>query len=201
MEMLARFMKLASGFADNLAIYVARAEGLTLWKSRGTKTFPKTISEGAAEADMYVRSVSARGKPVAAIAASPATRQDALEFLTGCLERAIKLLGLKLQNPASTSTDPQSGGSETLHAEAREAARALVSEIASKREMEVINGRVNSDIYQRLQGDIESARRQYLERVPCVIAASRDYFDEELVRSLAENHPSLMGAGFPGSRD
>ena len=67
--------------------------------------------------------------------------------------------------------------------------------------MDVIHGRVNSDLYQRLQGDIESARRQYLERVPCTIAASRDYFDEELVRSLAENHPALMGAGFPGRED
>jgi hypothetical protein len=199
MEMLVRFLKLASGFGESIAVYIAKADGLALWKSRGEGVYPPTISQETAATDMYFRPIIARGKPVAAIAAAPVFRRDALDFLTTCLERSIALLGLKLQNPAAVPAPPAKA--IEAHEEAREAARALVTEIATTREMDLIEGRVNSDIYQRLHDDIETARRLYQERVPCGIAVSRDYFDEELVKALTENHPSLMGAGYPGPID
>jgi hypothetical protein len=201
LEMLVRFMKLASSFAESIAIYVTRGEALTLWKARGPKTFPSSMSAATVGADHYFRVISARGRTVAAVAAAPKTRGDALDFLAGCLERSIILLGVKLLNPAQSAQSPAAAAGAAIHEDARKTARTLISEIASNHELEVIHGRVKSDIYTRLRGEIEDARRQYLERVPCAIAASRDYFDEELVRGLAENKPALMGAGFPGAGD
>ncbi|HEX5000678.1 MAG TPA: hypothetical protein VFY29_20815 [Terriglobia bacterium] len=199
MEMLARFLKLAAGFAQSVAIYVARPEGLKLWKARGLAKFPPAISPQSA-GTLYFCPIMTRGRPVAAIAAAPTFRRDALDFLAASLERSITMLGLKLQDPPATAAG-RAEATDPVHADAREAARTLVSEIKSNREQDVLEGRVNADLYRRLQADIEAARGRYLERVPLGIAASRDYFDEALIRELAQDRPALMGAGYNGSPD
>src|SRR5262245_4351758 len=66
-EMLARFLRLAEPFADNLAVYVVKAGGLALWKSRGTTAFAEAISNEAPSSDSYFKAMTVRGKTVAAI--------------------------------------------------------------------------------------------------------------------------------------
>jgi hypothetical protein len=99
-EILARFLRMAEPFADGLAIYVAKGEGLSLWKSIGKGAFPEIISRQTNDPESYFRSLSVRGQSVGAISAVPPFKSEALEFLAGSLEHAIEVFGLKLRVPA-----------------------------------------------------------------------------------------------------
>ena len=95
-EILARFMRLTEPLAAGLALYVAKADGLALWKDRG-KTFPQIISQETTDPEFYFKTITVRGKTVAAIYASQPYKAEALIFMTACLERAVEFFGLKLR--------------------------------------------------------------------------------------------------------
>jgi hypothetical protein len=82
---------------------------------------------------------------------------------------------------------------QKLHEDAKRFARLLVSEIKLYNEAQVSAGRENKDLYERLKDDIERSRRMYLERVPEHIHSTTNYFYEELVRTLANGDPILLG--------
>jgi hypothetical protein len=82
---------------------------------------------------------------------------------------------------------------QKLHEDAKRFARLLVSEIKLYNEAQVSAGRERRDLYDRLKDDIERSRRMYMERVPAHVASSTDYFYDELVRTLANGDPSLLG--------
>ncbi len=87
--------------------------------------------------------------------------------------------------PASTTEDDQS---------ARRYARLLVSEIKLYNEGTVRLGRQNRDLLERLRPEIDRARKLYEERVPAHVPARGTYFDDELVQTLADGDPGLLGA-------
>ena len=76
---------------------------------------------------------------------------------------------------------------------ARRYARLLVSEIKLYHESAVTAGRRDRNLLERLRAEIERARRLYGERVPAEVLARTDYFDQELVRTLANGDASLLG--------
>ena len=76
---------------------------------------------------------------------------------------------------------------------ARRYARLLVSEIKLYHESAVTAGRRDRNLLERLRGEIDRARRLYGERVPASVQARTDYFDQELVRTLANGDASLLG--------
>ena len=82
---------------------------------------------------------------------------------------------------------------QKLHDDAKRFARLLVSEIKLYNEAQVAAGREHRDLYERLREDIERSRRMYQERVPTQIHSSTNYFYEELVRTLANGDPTLLG--------
>lgn len=82
---------------------------------------------------------------------------------------------------------------QKLHEDAKRFARLLVSEIKLYNEAQVSAGRENRDIYERLKEDIERSRKMYMERVPQHIHTTTNYFYEELVRTLANGDPTLLG--------
>lgn len=82
------------------------------------------------------------------------------------------------------------------HRKAQRFARLLVDEIKLYNQAKVTEGRKNRDIYDRLKEDIEKSRSMYLKRYGATVAANADYFSSEVVRSLAEDDSSLMGANF-----
>jgi hypothetical protein len=82
---------------------------------------------------------------------------------------------------------------QKLHDDAKRFARLLVSEIKLYNEAQVAAGREHRDLYERLKEDIERSRRMYQERVPVHIHSSTNYFYEELVRTLANGDPQLLG--------
>jgi hypothetical protein len=77
-------------------------------------------------------------------------------------------------------------------AAARRYAHLLVSEIALYHEPAVIAGRRDRDLAQRLGDEIARARLLYEERVPAHVTDRADYFDRELLRTLAAGDPSLL---------
>jgi hypothetical protein len=82
------------------------------------------------------------------------------------------------------------------HRKAQRFARLLVDEIKLYNSAKVAEGRKNKDLYDRLKEDIEKSRATYKKRYGATVAANADYFQVELVRSLAEDDVSIMGPNF-----
>lgn len=85
-----------------------------------------------------------------------------------------------------------------VHRKAQRFARLLMDEIKLYNQAKVSEGRKNRDLYDRLKEDIEKSRATYQKRYGNTAAANADYFSHEVVRSLAEDDISLMGANFKG---
>ena len=75
---------------------------------------------------------------------------------------------------------------------ARRYARLLLSEIKLYNEAAVKAGREGRDLFERLRPEIERARGLYEERISPSLKARNLYFDQELVRTLADGDPSLL---------
>ncbi len=100
---------------------------------------------------------------------------------------------------APAGAPPQMSAEDTeVHRKAQRFARLLMDEIKLYNQAKVSDGRKNKDIYDRLKEDIEKSRATYLKRYGNTVAANADYFSHEVVRSLAEDDISLMGANFKG---
>jgi len=99
--------------------------------------------------------------------------------------------------PAGLDDPPLSAGARDPDSEARRLARLLVSEIELYRQAEVIEGRKSKDLYQRLKADIERSREIFARRFGADVGKQFDYFQDELVRTLAGNDPSLLGSNGP----
>ena len=83
-----------------------------------------------------------------------------------------------------------------IHCKAQRFARLLVDEIKLYNQAKVSEGRKNRDLYDRLKEDIDKSFATYQKRYGNTVAASAGYFNGELVRSLAEDDISLLGANF-----
>jgi len=101
-------------------------------------------------------------------------------------------------SPAA-ATDPFAGLSPEdadTHRKAQRFARLLVDEIKLYNQAKVAEGRRHKDLYDRLKDDIEKSRNTYQKRYGNTAAAAGDYFQKEVVRSLAEDDLGVMGANF-----
>jgi hypothetical protein len=99
----------------------------------------------------------------------------------------------------ATATDPWAGLSAEdadVHRKAQRFARLLVDEIKLYNQAKVAEGRRNKDLYDRLKEDIDKSRGTFQKRYGSTVAASADYFQHELLRSLAEDDVAVMGANF-----
>jgi hypothetical protein len=99
----------------------------------------------------------------------------------------------------ATAVDPWAGMSPEdadVHRKAQRFARLLVDEIKLYNQAKVTEGRRHKDLYDRLKEDIDKSRGTFQKRYGSTAAASGDYFYNELLRSLAEDDVSIMGANF-----
>jgi hypothetical protein len=71
-----------------------------------------------------------------------------------------------------------------------------VEEIKLYNQSRVVEGKLNRDLYERLKEDIEKSRATYDKRYRETPVATADYFNQELIRILADNDISLLGASF-----
>jgi hypothetical protein len=83
-----------------------------------------------------------------------------------------------------------------IHRKAQRFARLLVDEIKLYNQAKVAEGRKNKDLYDRLKDDIDKSRATFKKRYGNTAAAGVDYIQAELVRSLAEDDITVMGANF-----
>jgi hypothetical protein len=83
-----------------------------------------------------------------------------------------------------------------VHRKAQRFARLLVDEIKLYNQAKVTEGRSNKDLYDRLKDDIDKSLATYEKRYGGTVAASSKYFNQEIIRSLAEDDASVMGANF-----
>ena len=125
---------------------------------------------------------------------------EALEILARYTARSIESLtafkvarSLAIAPPAPERSAPavdKDGGEDV--AGARRYARLLVSEIKLYHEDSIAAGRRDRDLGSRLGGEIARARVLYEQRVPPHVRARAPYFDDELVRTLADGDQSLL---------
>jgi hypothetical protein len=95
--------------------------------------------------------------------------------------------------PAAPAMSPED---QDVHRKAQRFARLLVDEIKLYNQAKVAEGRKNKDLYDRLKETIEKSRSTYQKRYGTTVAASANYFQHEIIRSLAEDDLSIMGANF-----
>jgi hypothetical protein len=97
---------------------------------------------------------------------------------------------------ADSSTSSMSPEDQEVHRKAHRFARLLVDEIKLYNQVKVTEGRKNHDLYDRLRDTIDKSRATYQKRYGKTVAASGNYFEDEVKRSLAEDDPSIMGPNF-----
>ena len=184
-----------SGRVDSAAIellVVSASAWLELTSAR--KQAPRDGAAAYAESAPMppVQTVSSFNDPFAAhaprhtsaVAAAPAYEQVPVEVASS----AHGMGGAAA--PALSEEDAET------HRKAQRFARLLVDEIKLYNQAKVAEGRRNKDLYDRLKEDIEKSRSTYKKRYGNTVAAGTDYFQAELVRSLAEDDVSIMGANF-----
>jgi len=126
-----------------------------------------------------------------------------------CVELLVRHAGRCLESlTARRAADPQSrlrqgygGQANAVAAEATRTddegaqrfARLLVSEIKLYHAPLVDEGRRAHDLRQRLHDQIARARQLYEEKVSPAIRRHADYFEQELVRTLADGDPIVLG--------
>jgi hypothetical protein len=98
--------------------------------------------------------------------------------------------------PATDAFASLSPEDADVNRKAQRFARLLVDEIKLYNQVKVAEGRRNKDLYDRLKEDIEKSRATYQKRYGNTVAGGADYFTQEVVRSLAEDDRSIMGANF-----
>lgn len=107
--------------------------------------------------------------------------------------------GLSLPRPVARSSHaslpgPIEQAGEADEDAARRWARLLLSEIRMYNETMVDAGRRSRDLLSRLRDEIARARELYEARVPSTVSARGDFFEQELVRTLADGDRSLLGS-------
>ncbi len=95
--------------------------------------------------------------------------------------------------PAAPAMPVRTPEEERKHEEARRFARLLVSEIRLYNEQAVQAGKLAHDIYRRLKEDIDRSRDMYEQRVSAEVRAESNYFQDEMVRILADGDPKALG--------
>jgi hypothetical protein len=137
-----------------------------------------------------------------AAAASAAVSAPHMETMAATAEAEPLPLVQPPAMPAAETEPPTSGSSELsseeqeVHRKAQRFARLLVDEIKLYNQAKVAEGRKNKDLYDRLKEVIDKSRATYQKRYGSTVAASGNYFQNELVRSLAEDDLSIMGSNF-----
>ncbi len=98
--------------------------------------------------------------------------------------------------PAGAPVHLPAGEEGELHRKAQRFSRLLMDEIKLYNQAKVFEGRKHKDLYDRLKEDIEKSRATYQKRYGNTAAGAGDYFNQELIRSLAEDDVSLLGSNF-----
>jgi hypothetical protein len=140
-----------------------------------------------------IHSAAVGAPPVEAEASSSVTADAAAETQSGEVGEPVEEHSNVNGDDPIAKMPPEQA---EVHRKAQRFARLLVDEIKLYNQAKVSDGRKNRDLYDRLKEDIEKSRATYSKRYGNTAASGADYFSNELVRSLAADDSSLMGANF-----
>ncbi len=173
-----------------LVVYASRILDLM----NATKAVGKTTTEF--QSDRLPQMKEATPPPVAP-APAPAPRSGEDDSGTVLLNvrdiEAQAIAQVSSPKPAAPTLESMDKETRKQHEDAKRFARLLISEIKLYNEAKVQQGRKQQGVYELLKDDIERSRQLYFERVSSSIRDSTNYFNEELVRILAEGHESALG--------
>jgi hypothetical protein len=108
------------------------------------------------------------------------------------------LAELPAERKAAVSWDELPPEDQRIHLRAQRFARVQVSEMRLFEPDAVQSGRVHRDLYDALRTQIDRARENFRASffLPC--PSMVDYLHLELVRTLANDNPELLGGDYPG---
>lgn len=118
---------------------------------------------------------------------APAAWPEALELLARHASLHLENL-TAVKSQATTGSSTRTGSAD----EARRYARLLISEIKLYNESSVREGRAQKDLRRRLGTEIDRAERAYRERIPETLPDRDQYFETELVATLADGDASIL---------
>jgi hypothetical protein len=123
----------------------------------------------------------------------PSAWPEHIELLARHASRCLEALTARQSVRARTDgvVAGRDGGQDDESA--RRYARLLVSEIKLYHEAVVDEGRRHGDLRARLDAQITRARHLYEQRVPPRVRTQADFFEAELVRTLADGDAALLG--------
>ena len=159
-------------------------------------TSPAPVTAAGSYSDPFAG--HAPSHAMAAAAAATAPPMPATAHSEAAVVEAEPALGAapvpsEAPSPASTASPEE----QEVVRKAQRFARLLIDEIKLYNQAKVTEGRKHKDLYDRLKEAIEKSRVTYQKRYGNTVAGSNEYFQHELVRSLAEDDISLMGENFP----
>jgi hypothetical protein len=123
----------------------------------------------------------------------PSAWPEHVELLARHASRCLEALTARQSVRARTGATASQGAGGADDESARRYARLLVSEIKLYHEASVDEGRRLRDLRARLGSQIARARSLYEERVPQGVRTRADFFEQELVRTLADGDAALLG--------
>lgn len=158
------------------------------------QTVSSYVDPFAAHAPTHAPGMEARseGAPAAVSSAEHTGRESAAEAAE---EAPVVAASVAVETVEAPQTNLSAEDADT-HRKAQRFAKLLVDEIKLYNQAKVAEGRKHKDVYDRLKEDIDKSRATYQRRYGNTPAASGDYFNSEVVRSLAEDDPGIMGANF-----
>jgi len=222
-EILDTLMTVASWDASGVTIWLVRGGKLHRWQATGADgegtpavlaltaggVIAQAAGSNATARDEHVLAIpiAISGHVVAVFSANRQSRTDSQELLVRYAAKglealtAFKTARALTQPPAASVTDVSQVVADKARGEednsARRYARLLVSEIKLYHEPAVADGRRDRDLATRLGGEIARARVMYEQRVPSHVRVRADYFQDELVRTLADGDASLLAVRSP----
>jgi hypothetical protein len=167
------------------------AAGLAVPVRVGGETVAVIYADDAADGPRHVP--SAWPEAVELVARHAARCLEVLTMRRGVAPASAPRSSQPVTRPAAPERNTPAARAEDDDS-AHRYARLLVSEIKLYHEAAVTQGRQDHNLAERLRTEIDRARTLYEERVPLQIRERADFFEQELVRTLANGDPSLLGA-------
>jgi hypothetical protein len=127
---------------------------------------------------------------------STAKVHSAVVEMDPALAEPLPISGAETKATLETPVSSISPEDQDVHRKAQRFARLLIDEIKLYNQAKVAEGRKHKDLYDRLKETIEKSRATYQKRYGKTVAASGNYLQNEIIRSLAEDDPSIMGTNF-----
>ncbi len=157
--------------------------------------------------------ITTGGKTAGVLYAWGDPQMAALELLAGAAGMALEggataaaqpagLVGIAVPaapaRPAAPDWATMPAAQREAHLRAQRFARVQVAEIRLYRPEAVAEGRARRDLYGALRDAIDGARETFRRQFLIPAPGMADYLHEELLRTLANGDPALLGKDYPG---